>query len=339
MDQNSNSLIPNNIKFYFSVGILPVGIVLNSFCAKVYFKKSLNKSTNMGLLYGCLSCLNVNALINILIFNILDYNQYNYEESGLSCKFMNVWTKLVLQLPSFQQVLIAFYLWLSICYPNKFKNAIKKTLHLEIGIFVYLVCMNSTNLGYYMPQDDDDNSSNSSDATALCTVVNELDFTNDFIDISNRAILPCILIFWLNTLSLNKMFHMDKKFNKEKKSSNFVYSALGMNFTFLLVYLPWGIVFFIYHVTGFIDVNPSHMKTESFVEYFSFQMVFSLCDCISYLNNIAPFFLNLAFNTIFRKEIFSLLGIDQNRITTQLDGKKSATTRTVSSIGMTSIVK
>jgi hypothetical protein len=132
---------------------------------------------------------------------------------------------------------------------------------------------------------------------------------------------------------------MDKKFNKEKKSSNFINSALGMNFTFLLVYLPWGIVFFIYHVTGYIDVNPSHEKTESFVQYFSFQMIFSLCDCISYVNNIAPFFLNLAFNTIFRKEIFILLKIDQNKVLMQSDVKKSANTKTVSSITVTSIGK
>ena len=111
MNQSSDdSNLPNSIKFYYSVCVLPIGIALNALSIQFFFKKSLNKSTNMGLLYGCLSCLNVIALVNVLIINILDYNHYNYEDTGLSCKFMKIWTKLVLKLPSFQQVMIAFYL-------------------------------------------------------------------------------------------------------------------------------------------------------------------------------------------------------------------------------------
>jgi hypothetical protein len=339
MEQNVNSNVPNTIKFYFSVCVLPIGILLNALSIQLFLKNSLNKSTNMGMLYGCLSCLNVIALVNVLIFNILEFYEYDYESTEFTCRFMNVWTKMVLQLPSFQQVIIAFYLWLSICYPNKFKDAIKKTLYCEIGIFVYIMCMNMLNLGYYIGEENF--TSNSSNATLFCTILNELDFTNDFISVLNRAVLPCILIFWLNTLSLNKIVHMDKKFNKEKKSSNFINSALGMNFTFLLVYLPWGIVFLVYHIKTYLDDNPGNLQISSFVQYFYFQMIFSLCDCISYLNNIAPFFLNLAFNTIFRKEIFSLLNIkmNENKISMQSDVNKSNIPKTVSSIAVTSVIK
>ncbi len=125
MEQNVNSDVPNTIKFYFSVCVFPIGILLNAISIQ-FLKNTLNKSTNMGLLYGCLSCLNVIALVNVLIFNTLDFYEYDYESNQFTCKLVNVWTKVVLQLPSFQQVIIAFYLWLSICHPNKFKDSTKK---------------------------------------------------------------------------------------------------------------------------------------------------------------------------------------------------------------------
>lgn len=319
--------VPDAIKFYFSVIILPIGILLNILSARIFFKYiQNNKSTNMGLLYGCLSCLNVVALINLLVFNILEYNDYNYHYSAFTCKFLNVWEKVVLHFPSFQQVLIAFYLWLSICFPNKYKEALNKTWYFEMALFIYIMIMSWTNLMYYMGVDETLSSllNNTSNESLVCTALNEFDFASDCIYILNRAILPCILIFWLNTLSLKKIVEMGKKFNNEKKSSNFMRAVIGMNFVFLLVYLPWGIVFLIYHTTNYVYNDPDHSNTSHAVNQLSFQMIFSVCDCISYLNNIAPFFLNLAFNTMFRKEIFFLLNIKQSMVSqTLMTSKKS----------------
>jgi hypothetical protein len=321
------SIVPDAIKFYFSLIILPIGILLNILSARVFFKYILNNnSTNMGLLYGCLSCLNVVALVNLLIFNILDYNDYNYHYSAFTCKFLNVWEKVVLHFPSFQQVLIAFYLWLSICFPNKYKAALNKTWYFEMALFAYVMLMSWTNLAYYMGLDESLSSSlgNISNQSLVCTAENEFDFASDCIYILNRAILPCILIFWLNTLSLKKIVEMGKKFNNEKKSSNFMRAVIGMNFVFLLVYLPWGIVFLIHHITSYLNNDPDNSIASSLVNQLSFQLTFSICDCISYLNNIAPFFLNLAFNTMFRKEIFYLLNIKQSMVSqTLVSSKKS----------------
>jgi len=324
MDNNANSFIPNSIKFYFSLTVLPIGVVLNTVSGKIFFTYSLGKhSTNMGLLYGVLSTLNVLALINLLLFNILDYNQYNYEYSEFTCKFMNIWTKVFLHFPSFQQVLIAFYLWLSICHSNKYKAALKKTWHFELGIFTYIMCLSVTNLTYFIGKDPESSYlSSSSNHSLICIAVNKLDFTSDCINIINRAILPCIIIFLLNAFSLKKILHMSKKFNNGKKSSNFMNAIIGMNLVFLVVYLPWGIVFFIHHTTNYVSNDPDSLNMASFVNSFSFQMIFSICDCISYFNNMTPFFFNIWFNAKFRKEIFYMFNIKQSLVSTKTGLKK-----------------
>jgi len=210
-------------------------------------------------------------------------------------------------------------LWLSTCYPNAFKKAMKKTLYFEIGIFAYVMCMSLTNLGYHMRVNvmASPSSSNSSDEILICIAANEYDVTSDLLNIINRAILPCILIFTCNALSFKKVINMGKRLNHEKKSANFVKSVVIMNFVFVLIYLPWGIVFLIHHITNYSINDPNSLDMSSFVNFYSFQMFYSICDCISYLYFMAAFFLNLTFNALFRREILILLKINPRRISAQ----------------------
>ena len=204
-------------------------------------------------------------------------------------------------------MLIAFFLWLSVAYPNKFKVAIGKTKFFILGIALYVIVSNFASFSFKMGQDPSLNDTERFNSSLICYSENDLDFTTDCFTVINRAVLPCILIFIFNALSIQKMSNRHKKFKSvSNKSTNFMRSIIGMNIVFLVIYLPWGLIFMVYHINNYITNDSAGVSSSSFVNTLLFQLIFSLCDCISYFNNISPFFFNLAFNSIFRNEIMYL---------------------------------
>ena len=133
--------LPNDMLFIFSTATMPLAIILNIVSARVFFKRSLNSaSTNMGLLNGTHCIFNVFSLAFSFIYNFMDWMNMTYESSDFLCPFNMFWTKFIGHLPSYQQVLVAFFMWLSIAYTNKYKQP-----HLLI-LYKPLVFLNLTNL-------------------------------------------------------------------------------------------------------------------------------------------------------------------------------------------------
>ena len=304
MSNGNTSGLPAELRFYFSSVVMPCGIILNVFSAFVFFKRSLNSvSTNMGLLYGCLCVMNACSLVNLLTFNVLEYSHFPYDSTNVLCKWNMFWTKIVVHLPSYQQALIAFFMWLSITYPFKYKALIGKTLYFNAGIVGFLIATNATNFGYYMMSDTSTQFLNLSQ-TLVCSAMNRLDYASDCIHILNSAIVPCVLIFAFNTLSVRHMGKRDKKFKTMAcKSQNFVRAVIGMNLMFLAIYLPWGVIFLTHHTFNFVGDDANSLSPGDFVNTFTFQVVYAASDCISYFNNVSPFFLSLMYNSLFRREI------------------------------------
>ena len=147
----------------------------------------------------------------------------------------------------------------------------------------------------------------------MCRAANDLDYTNDFLNIINIACLPSALIFLFNTLSLKRIISIGNRVGR-RRSKNFIGSVISMNFVFLLVYLPWSVVFLIHHTVNYEMNDPNSLNVSSFVNSFSFQMVYSITDCVSYLNNLVPFFFNFAFNSIFRKCLFQMLSSHKDQV-------------------------
>ena len=323
---STDSTLPDDIKFYFTTIVMPIGFSTNAISTIIFFKKSLNKLTNMGMLYGWFTILNCIALMNLLVFNILDYNGVDYLDTVFTCKFLNVWNKIVIEFPSFQQSLIAFFLWIQISFPNKYKQAILKTYYFNLGIAVYILTTVSLNYSYYLDFDTSLNSTfleSNQNLSTVCTDNNNVDFMADIIHIINRAFLPCFLIFVFNALSLKHISKSRKRFKKlPEKSSNLVYCIIGMNLLFLMTYMPWTVAFIIHHVSNFINDDVNNTEGANFVNSLIFKMFFAICDCISYLNNMSPFFFNIVFNSIFRREFSLLLRINMGKISQSTSSTK-----------------
>ena len=137
-----------NLQFYFSVTTMPLGIVLNMITLLIFNRDKLNKKTNIGFLYSLLCLYNMIALLNQLIFNIIEYYHINLiDESDLTCKILSVWSTVIIQLPSFQLVLISIDLYTSISYSQKVNFFKKKCLILiNVIILFALLFINSIQL-------------------------------------------------------------------------------------------------------------------------------------------------------------------------------------------------
>ena len=116
MDEINPTELVLQINFYFSITVVPIGIVINILSIFIFKRKSLNKNTNMGYMYSTLSLFNICALMNSILFTqflpYFDIDITSYSEYG--CKFLNLWRRFAKQSPSIHQILIAFMFYFSV---------------------------------------------------------------------------------------------------------------------------------------------------------------------------------------------------------------------------------
>ena len=121
MDEINPTELVLQINFYFSITVVPIGIVINILSIFIFKRKSLNKNTNMGYMYSTLSLFNICALMNSILFTqflpYFDIDITSYSEYG--CKFLNLWRRFAKQSPSIHQILIAFMFYFSVKQPNR----------------------------------------------------------------------------------------------------------------------------------------------------------------------------------------------------------------------------
>ena len=138
----------------------------------------------------------------------------------------------------------------------------------------------------------------------------------------------CVLIFVFNALSMSQISMRNKKFKEMAgKSNNFVRSVIGMNVVFVAIYLPWGIIFLTHHTTNFANNDAASLDKDDFVNKFWYQMLYAVSDCISYFNNMSPFFLSLMYNTLFHREICRMIGCKRKPSQVSLEQSKSMSVR------------
>ena len=131
----------------------------------------------------------------------------------------------------------------------------------------------------------------------------ELDFAADVVNLMMRDLVPFSAIFVLNTLAMIRFRQMRKLVagaqsdRNERKSRMFFIAIFASNTIFLLIYTPWSICFVLHHV------NETFGIFETLVESSSFLLVWDVVNSLSFLNNMTPFFIHLAFNSLFRNEL------------------------------------
>ena len=125
-----------------------------------------------------------------------------------------------------------------------------------------------------------------------------------------RSIIPFTLILLLNMLTIfgidktksrASTIRLAKSRSKSNQRNRFSKSILGMNFIFLGIYTPWTICFIVFHLNHNFSMFPQ-------IKYSSvFQTLLSVFEHLAYFNNITPFFLSFAFNSLFRNILKEML--------------------------------
>jgi hypothetical protein len=324
----------SEIRFYFSVIVIPLGISLNCISLIIFIRRRLNHNGIFGYLYAWLCIFDIISLLNELIFAIFEYiNIEVVAHSKFTCKTLYGWIKYVTHLPSFQMIIIALYFYVSIAYHNQRVLFHKYKLHIILFMILIVTLINCVFIIYekeIMEEIEIRNFNETINRTIIeyeikyeCKTEFILDFSLDWINLAMRDFIPFIVIFVLNFLAIRFLFRSKTNLNSKirKKEFSFILSIFVANFIFLAIYLPWSIVFVIYHVNHSFYIFPDLINSNLF------EITAALFGSLAYLNNMTCFFTNIKFNYLFYEEFFQLLGIKKSVFPT-INGQNSASLRT-----------
>lgn len=332
--------IAKQVSFYNSTCILPFGILFNIFAFFIFAKKSLNKkSTNLGFIYRVLILSNTFALLNQLAFDILDFIDLDiFAISNFNCKFLNQWLVVILQLPSSIQVLVALDIYMGVCSHHhhlhrKFSSSNYRhfyTLIFIAALFILLLAFNSIYyFGFYLAEQNLAINFNNSVSlvynSTICTALNAVDVSSDGINILLRAVVPFLSIMWLNVATIRGLLSSKRRIagtnsktnissgilKGQKEVAHFANATICMNLIFMMTYLPWIMSFVAYHTFHFIA--DLHMT----VPLAKAEIVINVFDALACFNNYSAFFISIAFNDLFRREV---VGVIRGRGRVKLSG-------------------
>lgn len=319
MSDNINSVqsLTKFINFYFSIIIIPIGIVLNILTI-IIFSTQKNRErniSNMNILYIALCVYDILALFNSVLFAqllpSLDIILINY--SDILCKLLSLWRKTIIQSPSWIQVLITVDRFRSVVCYNRFTFLKKKStlIIMLILIFVIFLVVNMDQIWFYTIPVVNFNvvfdaslnqSQNVTTQSLLCTSTSEVSLATDTINVIFRFFVPFFLMLVMNILLSKNVIDSKKKTNHNKirsfrRECNYTLTVIGLNLIFFLLNLPWAIWYILSHINSL--QTPNGIISLNFLNGIAYS--------IFYLNNLSSFFLNLIFNRLFRKQLFNLL--------------------------------
>lgn len=279
-----------------------------------------------------------NALILLFVhyFNVSISSDLSLK-SNFSCAFIMYILRVSVHIPSWIQVLITYDRYISVVYPNRFHFIKEKRKLAVIIICIILVLMlfNSANLWFSIVETSSSKNittnyvsgntswTNISILTSVsrsCTSNKGLFLYRDIVGAVFRSVFPFIFMFVGNCL-LIRAFLSSKKRSKShnlkqptalatgtlislttiRKEHQFAVTIFVLNIFFIIIYSPLAVTIVL---SGIYYYDPS-LASPTWIA--GNTLAFNISVYIGLLNNILPFFVNLKFNKLFRKEFINML--------------------------------
>jgi len=301
-----NKLI-NQINFYYSSIVIPIGILLNIVNIIIFSSNKQKNSSNQNILYIGLSIYDILALLNSILFAQLlpaiGITLTNY--SNAACVYLSWYRKIVVQAPSWAQMLITFERYTSVVSFNN-SNIFKNKLNVVLMLISILILLTTVNLGqawFYTSVNIKTltvklNSSNQTNkvinesiVSLTCTNSKAVSLATDIINLLFRFLIPIIFMLVMNILLSKNLYESKKRTSGKnrsfKRERRYTIIVIGFNVLFLTLNMPWAVWYVL-----------SHLRSSG-VAFQSASIVFS----IFYLNNLSSFFLNLCFNKVYRGQL------------------------------------
>lgn len=332
--QQVQSILQLTIKidFYFSVIVIPIGILFNLFTILIFSThKHKPNTTYLNILYIGLCIYDSLALINSILFaqllpsiliNIVDY-------SYASCLILSWWRKIAIQAPSWVQVIITIERFISIRFVNRFPvfKSKQKTIVILVSVFFVLALINIGQIWFYL--DNSDNSTSNSNVvnltsasnhlivnltlvSDLCTASNVVITATDAINVLSRFLLPFIIMLVMNILLSKSLYEMKKRTSAQnhslRRERNYTITVIGFNCLFCVLNLPWAVWYIL------SDLQNIGLVFQSPADAAILELLNSIAFSIFYLNDLSTFFLNFFFNHRFRRRALFLFYSGKLRI-------------------------
>jgi hypothetical protein len=224
--------------------------------------------------------------------------------------------------------------------PKQFTFTHKKLFLTTSVVLIYtsLFLINSENLFYFKTRVTVaivyDSSGNSTlQDVYKCTSFVKIMALSELISAIFRSILPSVAMFVLNSLIITRLFQSKAASNRQTRPNRelkFARSTLLRNFIFILLNLPYTVVsmFKITHLIA--SANRGNENDDLYTDMFDTAL--GVCYDISTFYYVSFFFINAAFNKLFRYELLVIVGLRQPRRGTRRRGGLTTMNRTVAEL-------
>jgi hypothetical protein len=325
-----------SFNLYAAFGILVPGLALNCLTVAVFMRRKFWSHTTMGFYYG--TSVAMSALVNLvglLAFLPVAFKNDLSLKSDVLCQLLWLARFQVIGGVAYHRMLITTDLMLNTVYPRRFLflKKWKNVAVLAVSVQLIVAVCDTTQWWRFVKSTPGPNTSNQT-TTSLslsCTLPQAQSVVSSFTSILNR-VLPSVYNASMSVLIIQKLVKSRQNVDRTKKLPgrliNFAVSLVAQNVIFFVMTLPHVIV------STLQLVNTLTGQTGDLANFVNVVASFSVWGAYSY--EALPFFMNLAFNKIFRGEILSILcGFDSG----VADASRASVSRTRLRLSMPTIVK
>ena len=295
--------VTNDMNKYFVLVSSAIGIPCNLISIFIFARLTRNK-TNMGFLYVCQCIVDLFLLLVMLLAvrswpTIFYYNFMNMSD-GL-CKFLTYLKRFTLHISSWMPVLITFDRLIFVIHGQDQKfRFMKRKRYLSLIILVMFICLaiiDIPNLFFELMVNN---------GIAICSGSFGIVLSSDMISTFLRTYIPLFLMLCCNIIMKRKVFDnklraVRRRSSLSQKENQFTFSVMAYDAYFFLLNFPLAVCYI------FFDVN---LYTGALSGEFGavYNFVFYIFVNLSFLQQTFSFFMNLAFNKLFRREALTLIG-------------------------------
>ena len=294
--------VGNDFQFYFNIVQWSIGIPSN-IISIIIFARLLKNKTNMGFLYIWQCAIDLSLLLFFLFLfrsgSTMGVNLYLQGDS--ICKFLTLLRRFILHASSWAPVLTTFDRVTFVLYGHSdrfrfLKSKLNLTLIILVG-FVVLIVVNIPNLFFYV----------NAKGTA-CTGDFIVTISSDIISILTRTYIPFTLMIIFNVLMIRKIFKNNrtlaaKQTGLAQKETHFTFVVIAYDIYFLVFNFPLSVFYIMY------DINLYDGALAGDALFAGAYNVFNTTTAnFAFCVQTFSFFLYLAFNKLFLKEILIILG-------------------------------
>lgn len=301
-----NKNIIEDVFFYSSVVLVPVGVVLNGLQIKVFSAKDFKKC-NFGFLMKAYVIFDTFALVwSFVIFQYMPLIGLDPSTiSHFSCYTFYYVSRIIQEIPLFMQAFISLVNYLGVCYQSKF-TCLKKKSNLFISFCLTVLFISFINIPNVfrelkMEKTLSDGNIFSSSNNKTCVSVGLFHIISSSETALLRSVLPVMFISILSVLNIKAITKSKRDLRLDlKREKRFAYVLTFLAFLYLIFNLPLACIQIIEII--YVDI----VKTATPRTIITIEMVYDVCRAWAFVYYGVGFFGNILFNKIFRKNFCKL---------------------------------